>query len=134
MSKCNKWKGVRIGKRYEICASHFLPNVPDGHKCKNLHGHNYVIELEMRGEVNPNTGFLVDFEFFNKNFKPTIMRLDHAHLNDIIENPTAENIAQWIMDNHRPHCLFSVTVWETSSCYARVVNGDGFWKTREIAE
>lgn len=134
MNKHNKWHGVRIGKTYKICCGHHLPNVPNGHKCKRPHGHNYKIDLEMRGEVNPTTGFLVDFEFFDTNYKPLIMSLDHQYLNEIIDNPTAENLAQWIMDNHSPHALFSVTVWETDNCYAKVVNQDGFWRTKELIE
>jgi 6-pyruvoyltetrahydropterin/6-carboxytetrahydropterin synthase len=52
-----------------------------------------------------------------------ISRFDHSYINDIIEQPTAENIANWIWDRietyvRRPNCaLSSVEVWETrTSC------------------
>ena len=122
------WKSARIGKQYNFCASHQLTGVPDSHQCAKLHGHNYVVEVELRGEVKPSTGFIVDFAEIDRAFSSLIERLDHSHLNDTLENPTAENLAQWLMDNHSPHFAFSVKVWETDKCWAQVVNPDGFWR------
>ena len=131
----NKWKHARIGKQYVFSASHQLPNTGvENHPCSKLHGHNYIVEIEVRGEVSPKFGWIVDFAFLDSTIKPLIERLDHSHLNDTIENPTAENIAQWIMDNHSPHFVWSVKVWETPKCWAQVVNPDGLWKSAELAE
>ena len=94
----NEWKHARIGKQYSFCASHQLTGVPEGHQCVNLHGHNYVVEVEIRGEINPRTGFIIDFAIIDKVFDPLIAQLDHSHLNDTIDNPTAERIAQWFID------------------------------------
>ena len=99
-----------------------------------MHGHNYIVEIEVRGEVSPMFGWIVDFSFIDNTIKPLIEQLDHRHLNDIIDNPTAENIAQWIMDNHKPHFIWSVKVWETPKCWAQVVNPDGLWKAEERLE
>lgn len=123
-----KWKFARIGKQYSFSASHQLTGVPKRHPCAKLHGHNYMVEIEVRGEVSPQTGFICDFAFIDGAFSELIHQLDHSHLNDTIENPTAENIAQWLMDNHTPHFAYSVTVWETPKCWAKVVNINGFFR------
>ena len=130
----NQWKHARIAKQYNFSASHQLTGVSEDHPCSRLHGHNYIVEIEVRGEVSPRTGFIVDFYFIDKTFKPLIEQLDHTHLNDMMENPTAENIAQWLMDNHTPHFVWSVKVWETPKCWAQVVNPDGLWKKQERIE
>ena len=121
------WKHARIGKQYHFSASHQLTGVPEGHQCGNLHGHNYVVVIEARVDVSHVTGFICDFSFIDKTMNPFIKRLDHSHLNDIIPNPTAENLAQWIMDNYKPRYICSVKVWETPNCWAQVINKGGLW-------
>lgn len=121
------WKKARIAKQYNFSAAHQLTGVPDSHPCSKLHGHNYMVEVEVRGDVNPKTGFIVDFAYIDDAFDTLINRLDHTNLNDTIENPTAENIAQWLMNNHTPHFVFSIKVWETPKCWAQVVNKDGLF-------
>lgn len=126
------WQLARIGKQYHFAAAHFLPKVPDGHKCKNMHGHNYMVEVEIRNEISPLDGFCgnVDFYQVDESMKPIIARLDHKLLNEIegLENPTAENIAAWILKEYQPAILFSVTVWETPKSWATVVNRDGYFQ------
>ena len=81
-------------------SAHRLPNLPDGHKCSNLHGHTFVAEIHVSGEVEMDTGWVIDFGDIKAVAKPLISRLDHHYLNDIdgLENPTSENIAKWIWD------------------------------------
>ena len=127
-----QWQLSRIGKQYSFSSAHFLPNVPDGHKCKGMHGHNYVVEVEIRGEISPLDGFCgnIDFYKIDESMKPLIKLVDHKVLNDIpgLENPTAEIIAAWFLSNFSPAMLFSVTVWETPKCYATVVNREGYFQ------
>ena len=122
-----RWKSAKCCKMYSFSASHFLPNVPDGHKCKRLHGHNYTVEVEVRGEMNPNRGWVQDFGEIDKNMKPIIDQLDHHHLNDVIENPTAEMLAGWIMEQYPVMNVYRIRVWETDKCWAEVVNTEGKW-------
>lgn len=126
------WQLARIGKQYHFAAAHFLPKVPDGHKCKNMHGHNYMVEVEIRNEISPLDGFCgnVDFYQVDESMKPIIAKLDHKLLNEVegLENPTAENIAAWILKEYQPAILFSVTVWETPKSWATVVNREGFFQ------
>jgi 6-pyruvoyltetrahydropterin/6-carboxytetrahydropterin synthase len=109
---------VRLVKAISFDAAHCLPEVPEGHKCANLHGHSYRIELVCEGHVDPRTGWLVDFAEIKHVFEPLRKQLDHAYLNEIegLANPTAENLARWIWDRVKPDLalLAQVTVMESA--------------------
>ncbi|MFS1539207.1 MAG: 6-carboxytetrahydropterin synthase QueD [Candidatus Phlomobacter fragariae] len=87
-----------IFKDFQFEAAHRLPYVPAGHKCGRLHGHSFMVRFELTGEINPQTGWVIDFSDISKAFKPLWKQLDHHYLNDIegLENPTSEIIARWI--------------------------------------
>jgi 6-pyruvoyltetrahydropterin/6-carboxytetrahydropterin synthase len=113
---------MKIMQAFRFEAAHRLPNVPEQHRCRRLHGHSYRVELRLEGPVDPVTGFVVDFFEVEAAFKPLLERLDHYYLNDIegLENPTAENIAVWIWERIRKALpqLTSVVVYETADCAA----------------
>ncbi len=94
-----------------------LPNVPDGHKCKRLHGHSYYVHIHVAGEPHPELGWIIDFAAIADAFEPLWERLDHNYLNDIegLENPTSEIVAVWIWDHLKPSLplLSKVVVGET---------------------
>ena len=48
---------TRIGRTFRFESAHFLPKVPDGHKCKRLHGHSFQIEIIVRGEPDAGTQY-----------------------------------------------------------------------------
>ncbi len=83
---------------FQVEAAHFLPNVPEGHKCRRMHGHSFRIEVHVSGDVGAQTGWVMDFADLNQAFRPLFEQLDHHLLNDIegLENPTSENLACWI--------------------------------------
>ncbi len=89
---------MEIYKKFQIEAAHKLPNAPDGHKCKRLHGHSFDIEIYVSGQVSENEGWVMDFAEISNVFEPVFQQLDHHYLNEIdgLENPTSENIAKWI--------------------------------------
>ncbi len=62
-------------KDFTFEAAHRLPHVPEGHKCGRLHGHSFMVRLEITGEVNPHTGWIIDFAELKAAFKPTYERL-----------------------------------------------------------
>ena len=106
-----------IFKIFHIEAAHRLTGVPAGHKCARLHGHSYKVELEARGPVDPESGWLFDFALFDEAWAPLHARFDHRNLNDVpgLENSTSENLAIYIWNALRPRVpqLSAVTVWET---------------------
>ncbi len=88
---------MEIYKAFSFDAAHFLPKVPEGHKCRNMHGHTYTIKVFISGEINK-VGWVQDFGDIKKTTEPLIKMLDHSVLNEIdgLENPTAEILAVWI--------------------------------------
>jgi 6-pyruvoyltetrahydropterin/6-carboxytetrahydropterin synthase len=113
---------MKITQAFSFEAAHRLPCVPPTHRCFNLHGHTYRVELRLDGPVHPSTGFVVDFFDVEKAFEPLLKQVDHRCLNDVegLENPTAENIAVWIWDRSKPSLpqLSSVLVYENQNCWA----------------
>ncbi|MXP51223.1 6-carboxytetrahydropterin synthase QueD [Pantoea sp. SoEX] len=107
-------------KKFKFEAAHFLPYVKTNHKCSKVHGHSFLVTLEITGEINPKTGWLIDFSEVTEIFKPIYDRLDHSYLNEIpgLENPTSEILAQWIWNQLRPNLPFlsAVTIQETCTC------------------
>lgn len=87
-----------LTKTFDFEAAHLLPNFPEDHKCRRLHGHSFVVEVRILGEVDSHTGCVMDFGDLKAIVKPHIDQLDHRYLNDIegLENPTSENLAIWI--------------------------------------
>ena len=116
---------MELWKEFTFEAAHLLPNVPDGHKCKRLHGHSYRVRVCVEGELHPSLGWVVDFAEIAEVFEPIRRRLDHYYLNEIegLENPTSEVLANWIWTRLRPELpvLSAIEVSETctSGCIFR---------------
>lgn len=116
---------VELRKSFGFEAAHLLPHVPDDHKCRRLHGHSFRVDVHVEGEVDPHTGWLVDYADIAAVFEPLRLALDHRHLNDVpgLENPTSEHVARWIWERLAPvlPALSAVTVHETcnASCTYR---------------
>lgn len=109
-----------VSKKTSFDAAHYLP-LYEG-KCNQMHGHHWVIELAVLGEVDLITGMVMDFQVL-KDFLDIIKTdFDHALLNEFITNPTAENIASYVKhmwESKKPVCeLAWVKVWETEDSYA----------------
>lgn len=104
-------------RKFQIEAAHFLPNVPEGHKCRRMHGHSFHIEVHVSGPVDEETGWVMDFADLKRAFQPLFDQLDHNVLNEIegLENPTSENLARWIWARLAPQLpgLSKVVVRET---------------------
>lgn len=82
---------------FELACAHVLPNVPADHKCGRMHGHNYRVRVHVAGDVDPVLGWVVDYDVVDRVWNAAVRdRLCHRTLNDIMPNPTAELLAEWI--------------------------------------
>ena len=112
-------------KTFRFEAAHSLPNVPEGHKCRRLHGHSYRVDIHVTGEPDAETGWVVDFGEIKKAVEPVLAELDHQCLNDIpgLANSTSEHLCTHLWGRIHPSVphLSAVTVWEsdTSKCVYR---------------
>jgi 6-pyruvoyltetrahydropterin/6-carboxytetrahydropterin synthase len=92
---------MEIFKNFTFDSAHYLPNVPDEHKCKAIHGHTYSLTIYIEGPLDPNLGWVMDFADIKHVMAPLIQKIDHKLLNDIdgLENPTCEILAAWLWKN-----------------------------------
>ncbi len=114
-----------LGKTFKIDAAHFLPN-HEG-KCKNTHGHTWTVTVEVSGPLKqegPACGMVMDLKDLSEIVHLVLDRLDHKLVNSIVENPTCENLAQWLDEQISlglPEDVYitSVKVQEGDGGYAR---------------
>jgi 6-pyruvoyltetrahydropterin/6-carboxytetrahydropterin synthase len=89
-----------IGKRFSFSASHTLTAVPEDHKCRRLHGHNYDVEVLCASDELDERSMVVDFFDLAPVRRFIDATVDHRHLNDVIDGePTAERLAWWIYES-----------------------------------
>ena len=128
---------VYVTRREVFSATHrlFNPNLTEEEnekifgKCNNLngHGHNYILEVVVAGEVEEKTGYVIDLKLLKKIINENVKnKVDHKNLNldvDFLSNkiPTTENLAIAIWNqlvNKIPvGKLHSVKLYETENNY-----------------
>jgi 6-pyruvoyltetrahydropterin/6-carboxytetrahydropterin synthase len=129
---------VMVSRRESFNAAHQLcdPGMSDDEnqrvfgKCANLHGHNYVLEVVVAGEIQPATGYVMDLkELSDVISRRVIQDVDHRNLNTDVPwlqgcIPTAENLAlafwERISSELPEGLLRSVRLWETDKNWAEV--------------
>ena len=88
-----------ISKDFDFAAAHHLPQLPEDHQCRRVHGHNYRVRLELTVEELDRFGFVVDYgdlSFFGDYLRE---ELDHRDLNEVLGfAPTAERLALVLHD------------------------------------
>lgn len=138
---------ITCTRRLQFCAAHRV--VGHENKCRNLHGHNYVVLVTAAGAIDA-IGRIVDFSVLKDRVGGWIDRFwdhgcifweeDHASLAavnafgntktySLPANPTAENLADYLLTYVCPEVLagtnveaIKVVVWETENCYAEAVS------------
>lgn len=85
-----------ISKEYHFSASHILHGLEEDHPCARLHGHNYVVEVELQSATLSQNGFVRDYRELDALKKYIDDEIDHRHLNDVLgeDKTTAEWIAK----------------------------------------
>lgn len=89
-----------LKRRFRFEAAHRLPHY-DG-PCARVHGHTYRLVVALESTVDPRTGMGMDFYEVDRAVRDAVLeRLDHRDANEVLENPTAENLAVWIWERLR---------------------------------
>lgn len=118
----------------DFAAAHNLRNFRG--QCENLHGHNWTVEVVLRGHRLNESGILVDFAEVKKFTRDILAELDHNYLNDHPffkeQNPSSENIARFLFErlaekvNNGDRWMHRVTAWEsTDACATFMYDGYG---------
>lgn len=105
---------MQLSVDFHFSAAHALPFY-DG-PCKRLHGHNYVLRVTLAGRPQPKDGMIRDFDEVKRTvWDKVLVKVDHYNLNDILENPTAENLVVWMWEHLEPLIpgLAMLQIWET---------------------
>ena len=90
----------RITKEFAFSASHQLVHMPADHQCARLHGHNYVVVVELAAAELNADGFVRDYHELAPLKAYIDGELDHRHLNDVLGDDmvTAEKLAKHLYD------------------------------------
>jgi 6-pyruvoyltetrahydropterin/6-carboxytetrahydropterin synthase len=112
----------RITKEFHFSASHQLFGLPDDHQCARLHGHNYIVVVELVSDTLNQHGFVRDYLELAPLKGYIDDELDHRHLNDVLGDDcvTAERLAKHLHDwcaAHWPETA-AVKVSETPKTWA----------------
>ena len=96
---------MEIFREFTFDSAHAISSLPEGHKCKRMHGHTYTLTVHLTGGLDPNIGWILDFADLKKLvWDEALNHLDHRTLNDITDmgSPTCENITLWIWSRLKP--------------------------------
>ena len=108
---------ARLIKEFRFEAAQTLPNLPEGHKCRQMHGHSFKVEIVVEGEVDETVGWVYDHARLTGAMAPLMELLDHSYLNEVegLENPTIENMAAWFWRRLEGECpgLCEIVIHET---------------------
>ena len=87
-----------VSREFVFDAAHNISIFGADHKCARLHGHTWTVEVSVSGEVNPETGILLDYYDIIAAWSPINEALDHRYLNEVegLGVPSTENICKWI--------------------------------------
>ena len=106
-----------IFKQFTFDSAHFLSKVPEGHKCRQIHGHTYKLTVFIEGPVDNKMGWVSDFTNIKQIVSDTIEIVDHKLLNNIegLENPTCEILSIWLWNRIKNEIplLSKIELYET---------------------
>ena len=110
---------MRLGYHFHLDSAHQVPTVP---KCARLHGHTYLVEVRIEGDVGPD-GMVLEFGAFKERaWNEVLSRYDHAYLNEVMPVvPTVENLTKALHDELQrafPKFRISLRVHEGHGKYA----------------
>lgn len=117
----------------DFAAAHQLREFQGG--CEKLHGHNWKVEVVVRGSRVGPDGLVVDFRRIKEVTRNALHELDHQFLNEIEPfrtiNPSSENIARHLHEvlsrelNQGDVRVYKVTAWESENASATYISDEG---------
>ncbi len=110
-----------ITKEFHFSASHVLTGLRNEHPCGRMHGHNYIIKVELSSYGLDYTSFVQDYGDLAPIKEFIDSKLDHRHLNEILpKQPSAENIAVFLYYKFKEQfpLLSGIGVSETPKTWA----------------
>ena len=119
---------MSVCKLFPFDSAHDLPYYEG--KCHNLHGHRWTLEVEVSGTMGP-WGMVMDFAELKRVIHELVIdKFDHAYLNDIVPNPTAENLLMWILGELWTYDWGKIRVerlrlWEGPESWAEIRRSSG---------
>ena len=114
---------MNVFKEFTFEAAHRLPNVPADHKCARLHGHSFRVAIHVEGEIDADSGWVLDFADIERAFAPLHDQLDHHYLNEIegLDNATSEVLCVWIWERLKPKLPLLTEVIVAETCMSNCV-------------
>lgn len=108
---------MQVRRAFRFEAAHRLPDHPG--KCRRPHGHSYRLVVAVDRPIDPSSGLAIDFGELKAVVREAIVQdVDHRDLNDIMDNPTAENLAVWAWNRLTRVLpgLVEIELHETENC------------------
>ena len=119
---------MELSCRFAFDAAHHFAHFPPGHPNRGMHGHSFQVEVAVRGEPDPHSGFVVDFAELERACREVRETLDHRVLNEVerLGPPSLENLCLWIWRRLVPRLpsLSRVTVRRDSAGQSCTYGGD----------
>lgn len=114
---------TRVTCTFTFEAAHRLAWHPG--RCRNLHGHSYRLDVSVEGPLDTN-GVVLDFDTLQAVVRAQVIDVwDHRDLNEVLENPTAEMLAQraWQLLTDAGLDLAALRLWETGDSWVDLIPG-----------
>ena len=105
---------MELTVEFGFSAAHHLPLAAG--RCKNTHGHDYRLFVVLDGPVRESDGMVIDFHEVDDIVETAVLgQLEGADLNALLDCPTAERIAEWILEQLEPVLpgVLAITLYET---------------------
>jgi len=100
-----------VSREFEFDAAHKLINYRG--KCERLHGHRWKVRITVKAPLRED-GLSFDFIKLKEIVEEKVIKkLDHSYLNELLPQPSTENIAIWIWEKLKKLPLYEVKVWES---------------------
>jgi 6-pyruvoyltetrahydropterin/6-carboxytetrahydropterin synthase len=111
---------MRICREFTFDAAHYISDYKG--KCERMHGHTYKLEVTIEGPIRKD-GMVMDFTILKDIVEKEVLEaLDHVDLNEVMENPTAENLVEWSWKRLKGKLpLYSIRIWEGEGKWAEKV-------------